>query len=192
MSPRASILAGLFITLTLGSDAVAQDNPLVVLETSLGDITIELFKVKAPLSVENFLTYVNDGFYADTVFHRVIRTFMIQGGGMTADLTEKRTRAPIKNEATNGISNERGTIAMARTNAVDSATSQFFINTMDNGGRGLDHQGTDPQSYGYAVFGRVIEGMDVVDTIAAVPIATRGPHENVPVEPVLIHAVVAP
>ena len=192
MSPRASILAGLFITLTLGSGAGAQDNPLVVLETSLGDITVELFEDKAPISVENFLVYVNNDFYADTVFHRVIRTFMIQGGGMTAALTEKRTRAPIKNEATNGMSNERGTIAMARTNAADSATSQFFINTTDNGGRGLDHRGTDPQSYGYAVFGRVIEGMDVVDAIAAVPTTRRGPHENVPVEPVLIHTVAVP
>ena len=122
MSQRAFIFAGVFIALTLGaSDAAAQDNPVVVLETSLGNITIELFQDKAPISVENFLTYVDDGFYSGTVFHRVIQTFMIQGGGMTADLTEKRTRAPIKNEA----SNERGTVAMARTNVVDSATSQF-------------------------------------------------------------------
>ena len=159
------------------------------METSLGNITIELFQDKAPISVENFLTYVDDGFYSGTVFHRVIKTFMIQGGGMTADLTEKRTRAPIKNEASNGLSNERGTVAMARTNVVDSATSQFFINTMDNGRRGLDHQGTDPQSYGYAVFGRVIEGMDVVDKIAAVPTGTRGPHADVPGEPLVIQAV---
>ena len=108
---------------------------------------------------------------------------------MTADLTEKRTRAPIKNEATNGLSNERGTVAMARTNVVDSATSQFFINTMDNGRRRLDHRGTDPQPYGYAVVGRVIEGMDVVDKTAAVPTDTRSPHADVPVEPVVIHAV---
>ena len=126
MSQRAFIFAGVFIALTLGaSDAAAQDNPVVVLETSLGNITIELFQDKAPISVENFLTYVDDGFYSGTVFHRVIQTFMIQGGGMTADLTEKRTRAPIKNEASNGLSNERGTVAMARTNVVDSATSQF-------------------------------------------------------------------
>ena len=190
MSQRAFIFAGVFIALTLGaSDAAAQDNPVVVLETSLGNITIELFQDKAPISVENFLTYVDDSFYSGTVFHRVIQTFMIQGGGMTADLTEKRTRAPIKNEASNGLSNERGTVAMARTNVVDSATSQFFINTMDNSRRGLDHQGTDPQSYGYAVFGRVIEGMDVVDKIAAVPTGTRGPDADVPVEPVVIQAV---
>lgn len=126
MSQRAFIFVGVFIALTLGaSDAAAQDNPVVVLETSLGNITIELFQDKAPISVENFLTYVDDGFYSGTVFHRVIQTFMIQGGGMTADLTEKRTRAPIKNEASNGLSNERGTVAMARTNVVDSATSQF-------------------------------------------------------------------
>ena len=190
MSQRAFIFAGVFIALTLGaSDAAAQDNPVVVLETSLGNITNELFQEKAPISVENFLTYVDDSFYSGTVFHRVIQTFMIQGGGMTADLTEKRTRAPIKNEASNGLSNERGTVAMARINVVDSATSQFFINTMDNSRRGLDHQGTDPQSYGYAVFGRVIEGMDVVDKIAAVPTGTRGPHADVPVEPVVIQAV---
>ena len=190
MSQHAFIFAGVFIALTLGaSDAAAQDNPVVVLETSLGNITIELFQDKAPISVENFLTYVDDGFYSGTVFHRVIQTFMIQGGGMTADLTEKRTRAPIKNEASNGLSNERGTVAMARTNCGRQRHVSVLINTMDNSRRGLDHQGTDPQSYGDAVFGRVIEEMDVVDKIAAVPTGTRGPHADVPVEPVLIQAV---
>ena len=189
MLPRALIIAAV-VGMTLGaSDGHAQDNPVVIMETSLGNITIELFQDEAPVSVENFLAYASDDFYKDTVFHRVIQRFMIQGGGMTADLVPKQTRAPITNEATNGFSNERGTIAMARTNVVDSATSQFFINTVDNGGRGLDHQGTDPQSYGYAVFGRVLEGMDVVEKIAAVPTGTQGPHADVPTDPVVIQAV---
>jgi cyclophilin family peptidyl-prolyl cis-trans isomerase len=122
------------------------------------------------------------------VFHRVIQQFMIQGGGMTADLSPKRTRAPIKNEATNGVTNARGTLAMARTNVVDSATSQFFINTVNNA-RSLDNTGTDARSYGYAVFGRVTGRMDVVDRIAAVPTGSRGPHRDVPVEPVVITGV---
>ena len=177
------------LVVTLGSsDSAAQENPVVVMETSLGNITIELFQDQAPISVENFVAYVNDGFYSGTVFHRVIQQFMIQGGGMTADLSEKRPRAPIKNEATNGLSNERGTLAMARTNVVDSATSQFFINTANNA-RTLDNTGTDPQSYGYAVFGKVIEGMDVVDKIAAVPTKNQGPHGDVPVEPIVIESV---
>ena len=166
--------------------AAAQDNPVVVMETTLGSITIELFQDRAPVTVENFLQYVNDGFYAGTVFHRVIEGFMIQGGGFTAGLSEKPTRAPITNEADNGESNTRGTIAMARTNVVDSATAQFFINTVDNS-RSLDHQG--PQSFGYAVFGRVTEGMDVVDKIASVSTSRQGPHQNVPAEPVIINAV---
>ena len=192
---RMLILGVVFVSMALGTSH-AQDNPVVVMETSLGNIEIELFQNEAPLSVENFLAYVNSGFYEDTVFHRVIQRFMIQGGGMTAscstttsgiscDLVRKETRAPIKNEATNGLSNERGTVAMARTNIVDSATSQFFINTADNGNRGLDHRGTDPQSYGYAVFGRVIDGMDVVDEIAAVQTSTG----DVPVDIVLIQKV---
>ena len=122
------------------------------------------------------------------MFHRVIQQFMIQGGGMTADLSPKQTRDPIKNEATNGVSNERGTIAMARTNVVDSATSQFFINTVNNA-RSLDNTGTDARSYGYAVFGKVTDGMDVVDQIAAVQTRNQGPHQNVPVEPIVIESV---
>ena len=182
---RTLAVAGVFVAMTLPvSDASAQNNSTVVMETNLGNITIELFQDKAPISVENFLAYVNDGFYEGTVFHRVIQGFMIQGGGMTSDLTRKQTQAPIKNEATNGLSNERGTVAMARTNVVDSATSQFFINTVDNSGRGLDHSGTDAQSYGYAVFGRVTGGMDVVDKIAAVPTQS-----DVPNDPVVIRAV---
>ena len=187
---RVLVLAGACLLMMPGavSHAAAQDNPVVVMQTSMGDITIELFQDQAPISVENFLQYANDGYYAGTVFHRVIQTFMIQGGGMTADLSPKQTRAPIKNEATNGVSNARGTIAMARTNVVDSATSQFFINTVDNA-RSLDNTGTDARSYGYAVFGRVTAGMDVVDKIAAVAVGNQGPHQNVPVEPVTITGV---
>ena len=185
---RLLVAAGVAV-MTLGaSDSGAQDNPLVVMETSLGNITLELFQDRAPVSVENFLQYANDGFYDGTVFHRVIQQFMIQGGGMTSDLQQKPTRDPIRNEATNGVSNERGTIAMARTNVVDSATSQFFINTVDNA-RSLDNTGTDARSYGYAVFGRVTAGMEVVDRIAAVPTRSQGPHQNVPVEPVVITGV---
>ena len=157
--------------------AAAQD-PVVVIETSLGSITAELDRRNAPVSVANFLAYAESGFYAGTVFHRVIRGFMIQGGGMTADLQRKETRAPIRNEATNGLSNDRGTLAMARTNVVDSATAQFFINTVDN--PALNNRGTDARSYGYAVFGRVIDGMDVVDRIEGVSTGRRGPLNDVP------------
>ena len=188
MSLRMLVAAGA-VVMTLGaSDSAAQDNPTVVVETSLGNITLELFQAQAPITVANFLQYANDGFYAGTVFHRVIQQFMIQGGGMTADMRQKPTRDPIRNEATNGLSNERGTIAMARTNVVDSATAQFFINTVNNA-RSLDNTGTDARSYGYAVFGRVTDGMDVVDRIAAVPTGTRGPHRDVPTEPVVINGV---
>tara|TARA_B100001123_G_scaffold438745_1_gene574187 strand:- start:8730 stop:9308 length:579 start_codon:yes stop_codon:yes gene_type:complete len=186
---RTLAVSTLFVTLLLSpTKSTAQTNPVVVMETSLGDITIELFQDRAPISVENFLEYANDGFYEGTVFHRVIQQFMIQGGGMTADLSQKTTRSPIKNEATNGVSNARGTIAMARTNVVDSATSQFFINTVDNA-RSLDNSGTDARSYGYAVFGNVTDGMDVVDKIAAVATQVQGPHQNVPREPVVINAI---
>lgn len=188
MPLRLLVVAGVVVLTLSASDSRAQDNPLVVMETSLGNITLELFQDRAPVSVENFLQYANDGFYDGTVFHRVIQQFMIQGGGMTSDLQQKPTRDPIRNEATNGVSNERGTIAMARTNVVDSATSQFFINTVNNA-RSLDNTGTDARSYGYAVFGRVTAGMDVVDRIAAVPTRSQGPHQNVPVEPVVITGV---
>lgn len=145
-------------------DKKTQDaNPIVVLETTAGSITLQLNRERAPESVANFLQYVNDGFYSGTIFHRVIKGFMIQGGGMTADMKEKDTRAPVKNEATNGLKNVRGSVAMARTMAVRSATSQFFVNTVDNSA--LDHKGLSPDEYGYAVFGKVIAGMDVVDKI---------------------------
>ncbi len=162
----------------LCAQPAAAQNPVVVIETSLGSITAELDRRAAPVSVANFLAYAESGFYDGTVFHRVIRGFMIQGGGMTADLQRKETRAPIRNEATNGLSNDRGTLAMARTNVVDSATAQFFINTVDN--PGLNNRGTDPGSYGYAVFGRVTDGMDVVDAIEGVRTGRRGPFNDVP------------
>ena len=156
----------------------------VLLKTTLGEIIIALDEERAPLSAANFLAYVNAGFYDGTVFHRVIPNFMMQGGGMSADLTPKSNRPPIKNEAANGLKNRRGTIAMARTSEVDSATSQFFINLADN--PFLDHQTPSPQGYGYAVFGTVIKGMETVDAIAKVATANRGMHQNVPVKPVLI------
>ena len=157
---------------------------MITIETSKGDIVVELFEEKAPLSSANFTQYAEDGFFDDTVFHRVIPNFMIQGGGMTEDLSPKQTRAPIKNEAANGLKNTRGTLAMARTGQVDSATSQFFINLRDNSF--LDHGGRD---YGYAVFGRVTGGMDVVDAIAKVETGHRGGHDDVPLEPVMIQKV---
>lgn len=153
----------------------------VVMTTSHGDITIELDTDKAPITVENFLAYVDEGFFDGTIFHRVIPGFMVQGGGMTEDMIQKKGRSPIKNEADNGLKNLRGTLAMARTADINSATSQFFINLQDNAF--LDHGSRD---FGYAVFGRVIEGMDVVDSIAAVQTGNRGMHQNVPMEPVTI------
>jgi cyclophilin family peptidyl-prolyl cis-trans isomerase len=170
--------------LQVPADTPSPGNPVVVLATSLGDITLELFKDRAPASVDNFLRYVTDGFYEGTVFHRVKKGFMIQGGGFTADLTEKPTRPPIQNEATNGLRNLRGTLAMARRAALRSATSQFYVNVADN--RMLDHAGYSPDEFGYAVFGRVLSGMDVVDRIAAVQTRTAGDMEDVPVDPVII------
>jgi cyclophilin family peptidyl-prolyl cis-trans isomerase len=154
-------------------------------KTSKGSFTVQLFDKQAPISVENFLRYADEGFFDGTVFHRVIPGFMIQGGGLTADLKNKRGHEPIKNEATNGLKNKRGTLAMARTNDVDSATSQFFINLVDNDF--LDHRG--PSNYGYAVFGRIDSGMDVVDAIAAVKTGSKGMHQDVPVETVTIESV---
>mgnify|MGYP001085288868 CR=1 FL=1 len=157
---------------------------MITIKTNHGDISVELFDDKAPISCENFLQYARDGHYDGTVFHRVIPNFMIQGGGMDADMTDKPTRAPIKNEADNGVSNARGTLAMARTMVVDSATAQFFINLKDNSF--LDHGSRD---FGYAVFGTVTDGMDVVDKIAAVRTGNRGGHQDVPVEAVTITEV---
>ena len=154
---------------------------MVRFETSLGAFTIEFFDDDAPVTVENFLQYVDDGHFDGTVFHRVIPGFVIQGGGMTADLDQKSTRAPITNEAKNGRKNLRGTLSMARTNDINSATSQFFVNLVDNDF--LDHR---PGSYGYAVFGQVVEGMDVVDRIAAVKTGRMRGHDDVPLEPVVV------
>ena len=159
---------------------------MITIATNHGDIVVELFNETAPISCENFCQYVADGFFAETVFHRVIPHFMIQGGGMTADLQRKETRVPIKNEAANGEENLRGTLAMARTGEIDSATSQFFINLRDNAF--LDHSDRD---YGYAVFGRVSDGMDVVDAIAALPTGSTAGHQDVPLEPVIILEVKA-
>jgi cyclophilin family peptidyl-prolyl cis-trans isomerase len=158
--------------------------PQVVLETSLGNLTLELDAAKAPVTVKNFLAYIDSGFYNGTVFHRVIPGFMLQGGGMTPGLKEKATEAPIKNEAANGLSNLRGTIAMARTQVIDSATSQFFINVKDN--LFLNHRDNSANGFGYCVFGKVTAGMDVADKIVAVATKTSGYYENVPVEDVVI------
>ena len=164
----------------------ADDHPRVILDTTQGKIVVELDRKKAPITVDNFLRYVKEGFYDGTVFHRVIQNFMIQCGGMDTDLKRKATHAPIKNEADNGLKNRTGTIAMARTSVVDSATSQFFINCRDN--PFLDHRDTSSRGYGYAVFGRVVEGVDVVKKIEKVATTSRGGHQNVPVEDVVIRS----
>jgi cyclophilin family peptidyl-prolyl cis-trans isomerase len=176
-------LALAILAATAAAGPAQEKNPVVVLDTSLGKITIELFADKAPVTVKNYLQYVDDKHYDGTIFHRVIADFMIQGGGMEPGLKEKRTRGPIKNESTNGLSNERGTIAMARTSVPDSATAQFFINVKDN--KFLDRANAKDR-VGYAVFGKVIAGMDVVDKIRAVETGEMGMHENVPLQDVVI------
>ena len=162
-------------------------NPMVLIETPMGEILVELWPDKAPETVANFLKYVDEEFYDGLIFHRVIKGFMIQGGGFTPDMRQKPTRPPIKNEAGNGLKNERGTLAMARTNVVDSATSQFFINVADNDF--LNHRSNSPDAFGYAVFARVIDGMEVVDKIVAVKTGRSGPHSDVPVEPIIIESI---
>ncbi len=162
-------------------------NPVVLINTSMGNIKVELFQKEAPITVKNFLDYVNEDFYNGTIFHRVISGFMIQGGGFIPDMTQKPTKEPIKNEATNKISNSAGTIAMARTQIVDSATSQFYINLVDN--LQLDHKNETMRGYGYCVFGKVIEGMDVVEKIGGVPTTSKGHYRDVPVTPVLIKSI---
>ncbi len=164
-----------------------EKNPRVLMETSMGNIEIELFKDKAPISVRNFLSYVKDGFYDGLVFHRVISNFMVQGGGMDESMQPKKTKFAIKNEANNGLSNTRGTLAMARTAVIDSATSQFFINVVDN--KFLDYRGKTAELFGYAVFGQVTEGMDVVDAIRQVKTGSKAGHGDVPLEPVTIVSV---
>lgn len=165
---------------------MAEKNPVVLLSTSMGNIRIELDAAKAPITSKNFVDYVNDGHYNGLIFHRVIPGFMIQGGGMDAQMNEKKNKAPIKNEAGNGLKNNLGTVAMARTNVVDSATSQFFINVKNNDF--LNHRSTAPAEFGYAVFGQVIEGMDVVQNIEKVRTGNKGHHQDVPVDAVVINS----
>lgn len=157
---------------------------IVLFETSAGDFEVELYPDKAPITVENFLAYVNESFFDGLIFHRVIDGFMIQGGGFDEDMNQKQTRKPIKNEAGNGLKNQKYTIAMARTNVVDSATAQFFINVEDNDF--LDHRDESPSGFGYAVFGKVVSGTDIIDSIKGVKTTTKGYYENVPVDPVII------
>jgi len=188
------LLSALVLSLGIAGTAAAQGDPKpgaaaaahprVALETNKGRIVLELFPDKAPKSVENFLQYVKAGHYNGIIFHRVIDGFMIQTGGFTADMTQKPTRPPIQNEADNGLRNERGTIAMARTGDPHSASAQFFINTVNNDG--LNHKSKTPQGWGYTVFGKVTEGMDVVDAIAKVRTGTKSGYSDVPVEPVVI------
>lgn len=173
-----------FASFSLAANAEGGAAPQVKLETSMGDIVIELNQEKAPNTVANFISYVEDGFYNGTIFHRVIENFMVQGGGFDENFEQKKTKAPIENEADNGLSNKRGSIAMARTNDPHSATAQFFINTVDNDF--LDFRGKAPSGWGYAVFGEVIEGMDVIDKIRKVKTTMRGPHQDVPAENVVI------
>jgi cyclophilin family peptidyl-prolyl cis-trans isomerase len=171
----------------IGGLALAQtpsSNPKVLLKTSKGDITLELYPARAPITVKNFLTYVNDKFYDGTIFHRVIPGFMVQGGGMTAEMSEKAARPTIKNEAGNGLKNDRGTIAMARLPEPDTAGSQFFINLVNN--NSLNHGDNSVEGFGYCVFGKVLAGMDVVDAIAQVPRGNKRGHGDVPLEPVTI------
>jgi len=184
MSPMAVLLAAALFS---GDGASAAEpapaaNPKVNLETSLGTIVLELDRKKAPVSVENFLGYVRSGHFDGTIFHRVIPDFMVQGGGFDAQMSQKKVGAPIQNEAKNGLKNEKGTVAMARTNDPNSATAQFFINTKNNSF--LNYPGQD--GYGYAVFGKVVSGMDVVEKIEKVKTTTKGPFQDVPVEPVSI------
>ena len=182
-----AFIVGTTFVISVAAHAVAADakgkkgdRPVVVFSMAEGDITIELYPDKAPVTVKNFLQYVESGFYDGTIFHRVIPDFVIQGGGYTETLEQKPTQPPIKNEADNGLKNERGTLSMARTSDINSATSQFFINLKDNDF--LDHGTRD---FGYAVFGKVIEGMDVVEKIAAKPTTNRGPFQDTPVTPIV-------
>lgn len=179
------IVLGAFASL-IPLSALAQ-NPQVEVKTSMGSFTLELNQDKAPKSVANFLQYMKEGFFKDTVFHRVIDGFMIQGGGFDRKMQQKSTRAPIDNEAGNGLKNDTGTIAMARTSAPHSATAQFYINVADNAA--LNHREPTPQGYGYAVFGRVSKGMDVVMRIAKVATGSSGPHQDVPVKPIMIESI---
>ena len=195
MSVKVIVLCCVVLGMVAGTARAA--NPVVAVETSMGTFKVELFEDKAPVTVKNFLQYVEDKHYDGTIFHRVISDFMIQGGGFEPGMKEKKTRDPIKNEASNGLSNARGTLAMARTNDPDSATAQFFINVKDNDF--LNHQNETARGFGYAVFGKVIEGMDVVDKIKEVKTEKKKvfdknynkdiTYEDVPVEPVFIKSI---
>tara|TARA_B100002003_G_scaffold249394_1_gene285617 strand:+ start:1382 stop:1957 length:576 start_codon:yes stop_codon:yes gene_type:complete len=187
MKKFVSALLTMGAFLSANAEAVEAEKLRVVLDTSEGKIVLELYMEKAPETVQNFLGYIDAKFYDGTIFHRVIPNFMIQGGGFTADMRKKSTRAPIKNEADSGLNNDRHTIAMARTSDPHSATAQFFINTAKNDF--LNFKNKTEQGWGYVVFGKVVEGMDTVDAISAVKTTTRGPHGDVPVKPVVIKSV---
>ncbi|MDI1310229.1 MAG: peptidylprolyl isomerase [Methylotenera sp.] len=183
----AVVILAVFSSFALLSTPAIAANPQVTFETNRGNFVVELYPEKAPKTVANFLKYVNSGFYKETIFHRVINHFMIQGGGFNADMSEKQTLASISNEAANGLKNEIGTIAMARTSDPDSATAQFFINLENN--IPLNYQGPDPDQIGYCVFGRVLKGMDVVREIAITPTINVGQYYDVPKSAILIHQV---
>jgi len=194
MHSRWAMIVGLVVLVTIsvqftfaGEKKKMKANSKVMMETSEGAITIELWANKTPQSVENFLRYVGEKFYDATIFHRVIDGFMIQGGGLTADMQRKPTHKPIQNEASAELKNDRGTISMARTQDIHSATSQFFINVADN--NFLNHRDSTPQGFGYAVFGKVVDGMDVVDRIKGVKTTTSGPNRDVPQKPVIIKSI---
>lgn len=176
-----------FLILILLSGTAFAANPQLIFETNRGNFIVELYPDKAPKTVANFMEYVNSGFYKDTIFHRVINGFMIQGGGFTANMSEKQTRAPIANEAANGLQNDIGTLAMARTSDPNSATAQFFINLANN--KFLNFRDPSPELVGYCVFGRVLKGMDVVREIAATPTGYAEPYSDVPKSPILIHQI---
>ena len=185
MTKTLPLIGALLFSLALPEGASAQANPQVLIKTSKGEIVVELYPAKAPVTVENFLKYVDSKFYDGTIFHRVIGNFMIQGGGFTPDMKQKTTQPPIKLESQNGLKNDTGWIAMARTSVPDSATSQFFINVVDNAM--LNHP--QPDGHGYAVFGKVIQGMDTVTAIKSVKTSSAGMHRDVPADPVVIQSI---
>jgi peptidyl-prolyl cis-trans isomerase A (cyclophilin A) len=185
MNRTLPFLSALLISMAVPDGAAAQANPQVLIKTSKGEIVLELYPAKAPITVENFLKYVDDKHYDNTIFHRVIGNFMIQGGGFTADMKQKPTRAGIKLESQNGLKNDAGWVAMARTSVPDSASSQFFINVVDNAM--LNHP--QPDGHGYAVFGKVIKGMDTVEAIKSVRTTRTGMHSDVPAEAVVIQSM---
>lgn len=187
MRKKIAALSLYIATLFVSATASAQDNPVVVMETNKGTIKIEVWQDKAPLSAANFLRYIDENYYDGLIFHRVIPSFMAQGGGFSEDMVQKATFETIKNEASAELPNNRGTLAMARTNVIDSATSQFFINLVDNDF--LNHTDNTPRGFGYAVFAEVIEGMDIVDAMATVATANKRGHQNVPVDPIVMTRV---